>query len=178
MVIKKVVLGSESDLKLRAVATALKSLGVHVEPVGYKTGSGVPVQPQGMEEITRGARYRMKAVQFMYSDTDLCVGIESGIVMHMSQHWHNVACVAVLECKNAKTALAYSAHFPIPAWAVNRALEEKTDLGRVFQNLSSGSEKDPMRWLSNGTILREHLISQAVQCALVEILCHENYQKR
>lgn len=176
MAISKVVLGSESDTKRRAVAAALKTLGIDVDIAGYKTESGVSAQPQGINEITRGATNRMGAVQRVHPDADLCIGIESGIIEEFGR-WFDIACVAVLEPKNARTALSYSAHFPIPAWMVTLALFKKTDLGNVARDLVGGGEKDPIALLSNGTIFREHLVGHAVQYALVEILYPENYRK-
>lgn len=175
MAIKKVILGSESELKLRAVTRALNGLGVHSETIGYKTGSGVSVQPQGMREIFRGATNRAMMVRGAYPDADLWIGIESGIVCEFAC-WYDLAGVVVVG-PGGKSTSSCSAHFPIPSWMVARALLKETDLGNVVKDLVGGGEKDPMVWLSNSAIFREHLIDQAVRCALMEILYPENYQE-
>lgn len=176
MAIKKVVMGSESDSERRAVAAALKALGIDVAPIDYKIEADVSVQPQGMLQITFGAGRRMEKVRGMHPDADLCIGIESGVV-HESWGWDAVTCAVIWEHGNPFKKLAHSAHFPIPSWMVLRALSQGTDIGAVAKDLASGGEKDPMAWLSQGTVLRETLLTQALLCALVEIVYPENYRE-
>ena len=59
------------------------------------------------------------------------------------------------------------------------AVSNKTtsDIGIITQKLADGGEKDAMKYLSLGTVHREELLTQAIQCALAPIQFPNRYQK-
>lgn len=177
MQIRKVVVGSESAIKSRAVKAALKAIGFNdIEPVRCKVESGVSVQPFGKREMGVGARRRAVEAYKIHPDADLYIGIENGLVKEEGQ-WFDPCCVAVFFGGRNDYTLAFSAHFPVPKWIVDRVKERQSEMGVVIQELADGGEKDPMKWFSCDTVNREALIAQAVQCALLEIVFPERYRE-
>jgi len=190
MQVQKVVVGSESSIKLRAVKAALKAVGFDIEPIGCKAESGIPAQPIGKSLMTTGAISRAKNARRLHPDANLYIGIENGLVLEggsswyesgyifqNSDRWYDPACVAVLVSGSDVPSIAFSAHFPIPRWIVERVTDKKSEMGFVIQELAGGGEKDPMKWLSHDTIPREELLAQAVHCALLEIVFPERYRE-
>ena len=170
----RVVVGTESALKLRAVESALNTLALNAVVQGRKTESGVPDQPVGFEQIQIGASSRA-AEALAYLKVDLGIGIESGLVQ-VDGSWYDPPCVAVLT-KEGAASVAFGAFLPIPAWAVEEIRAKNTELGHVVQRRAGGGEKDPHIYFSNKSVKREQVIEQAVLCALSPIICAARYQE-
>lgn len=168
-----VAVGTESALKIRAVKAAFEGFGQEVIIFSCKAESGVGIQPVGTEEMENGATNRAQWAQQQYPDADLYIGIESGLVQQNWQ-WFDPACVVVLTCGGGHF-VAFGAYFPIPTWMAKQTINEKTELGEVVKKLAGGGEKDPMKYLSAGTIPREQLLAQAIQCALTPFLHAQRY---
>lgn len=176
MDIKNVIVGTESALKLRAVEAALSALGFHVKPIGCKAESNVNVQPIGKKEMETGAINRAQHARLLHPSANLYIGIESGLVYELNR-WYDSACTVVIAGNNNTPHIAFGAHFPIPVWMVMQVVRRNSGLGTIIRELAGGGEKDPMKWLSGSTILREQLLSQAVHCALVQILYAERFKE-
>jgi len=174
--IHKVIVGTESALKLRAVKAAFEGLGHEVEVVPCKAESGIGIQPIGTEEMIQGASNRAEWARSGDIDQTAryCIGIENGLVQ-LNGLWFDPTCVVIVQ-RGGRRGIAFGAHFPIPRWVVDRVLDEKTELGEVVKRLAGGGEKDPMKYFSEDKIAREHLLAQAIQCALVPLLYHDRYQ--
>lgn len=176
MNVRRVVVGSDSKIKLRAVAAAFKVFGCDITPIDCKVPSFVPAQPKGKPTMKKGAVNRAKNAQKLIHGADLYIGIESGLIRKFGR-WYNPACVAVLTSKNDRPIIVFGDYFPIPKWLVARISAQKSDIGHVIREITGSHEKDPMKWLSKGVILREHLLSQTVACALVQIFCSDQYKR-
>ncbi len=172
----KVIVGSESALKLRAVAAAFDAASIKDAVVtGVAVESGVGIQPVGTRQMEDGARARARNADTVQPGADYYIGIENGLV-HQNDRWFDPTCV-VVRAADGRESTAFGAYFPIPEWMATRTLERKSELGEVVKELAGGGEKDPMKYLSQGTIPREELLSQAVHCALAPILNRGHYKE-
>ncbi|MBU6490856.1 DUF84 family protein [Patescibacteria group bacterium] len=163
-----VVVCSKSPLKIRAVDVTFQMLGLGAEIISRDTESGVGIQPIGLDAMETGARNRVQNVEQLRQDpADFYIGIECGLVCR-NDNWFVSHCVFAR--REEKESIAFGSFFPIPVWMKTRAIEQKSCLGRVARELAGGGEKDPERYLSQESILREQIISQAVLCALVPLL--------
>ena len=174
MNIQVVAVGTESELKIRAVERTFRLLDLAVQILSCRAESRVGIQPVGMRNMENGARNRVKDAKRHHPNADLYIGIENGLV-HQNDRWFDPTCVFVL-AREGWTSVAFGAFFPIPEWIVTKTLQEKTELGEVIKVLAGGGEKDPMKYLSEGTLPREELLSQAVHCALAPILFSHRYK--
>ena len=173
----KVVVGSASQLKIDAVASAFASLrikGVVVDGVAVE--SSVDDQPFDLAQMEIGARTRARNAKVLSPGADYYIGIENGIVMESIEDWFDVPCVVVHDAEG-RESVAYGAHFPIPQWAVDRTIHRDSELGVIVQELAGGGEKDPMTYFSGGTVSREAILTQAVCCALAPFLNPERYKE-
>src|SRR5690554_1310689 len=76
----RVVLGSESPAKRRAVEEALKQLyGREITVTTTAAGSGVRAQPWGEEETRRGALNRARGALELDPEAQIALGIEAGV---------------------------------------------------------------------------------------------------
>ena len=174
----QIVLGSTSKLKARAVKAACRLWKLNVTVITCKSPSGVSIQPRGKEKITAGALQRAKGAQEQFPNKELWVGMQSGFIQDTGERWWSSTCVVVLRREPAdKPIVVYSDHFPIPSWIVLEVIREWTELGKATQKYGGGEEKDPMNYFSGGVIRREHLLAQAVACALAPIVRADLYEK-
>ena len=151
----RVVIGSESRIKVAAVANALMACGVRDAICdGVAAESGVPAQPKGLVEGETGARNRVVHATALKPGADYYVAIENCIVAMNELHCFDVPCVVVRNAAGAE-AVVYGTFFPIPQWAVLRVNERGSELGVIVQELAGGGEKDPMVYFSNGTVSRD-----------------------
>lgn len=172
----KIVLGTTSELKIRATKTALLKLGVDAEVVGLKTDSSVSDQPFGMEEILEGAANRAKKA-LSEAQADLGIGIENGIIkIDELERWAEVPAVVAVSSDGTKS-FSLGVTYPLPDWAVEDIKKNNSELGFIIQKLDPRSEKDPIKYFSADTIKREETLSEAIVCALIEIFHNEKYQK-
>lgn len=173
----QIVLGSTSKLKVRAVEAACRLWKLRATVLACKTPSGVSIQPRGKEKTTAGALQRAKGAREKYPDGQLWIGMQSGFIQDTGERWWSATCVAILRRDQAdKPVVVYSDHFPIPAWIAHEVIREWTELGKATQKYGGGEEKDPMNYFSGGVIRREHLLAQAVACALAPIVRADLYE--
>src|SRR5258707_11102823 len=74
----KIVVGSQSAIKIKAVRDALSELGIDAEVVGVKAASNVPEQPLNDEGI-KGARNRVVHARQLDLTGDVYLAIENFI---------------------------------------------------------------------------------------------------
>lgn len=172
----KVVVGTESALKLRATGAAFVHCGFDAEIIGCKVDSGISVQPFGLEEMECGARNRFLEARKQHLDGDFFVGIESGLVQGIRGAWFDVICVMVASKAARVSSPAYSTYFPIPTWIVDYIKMENCELGAVAQKLAGGGEKDVLKHLSNGLFRREDQLQHTIIAALIPLLHWDRYR--
>ena len=172
--INEVVVGTESALKIRAVTIVLEALDSKAAIVPCKVDSGVGIQPVGTRIMEDGARGRVHHAKKLHPNADLYIGIENGLVKQNGR-WFNPTCVFILT-RNSWESTALSAYFPIPEWIVNKTRKQKSEPGEIIKELAGGGEKDPILYLSENSISREELLSQAILCALAPIFFSHRYK--
>lgn len=172
----KIVLGTTSDLKIRAAKEAFKILGINPEIITVKSESGVANQPFGLDQILTGAKNRAKnALQLHLAD--LGIGIENGIIkIDQINKWMETLAVAVID-GDGKESFALGSAYPLPDWVVKKIHNENSELGHVIQKLDPKLDKDPINYFSDGKIKREDTITQAIVFAMLEIVNGNQYVK-
>ncbi len=170
----KIAIGTTSELKVRALKSAVAKIDLDAEIIPHKTDSGVSAQPFGYDEIILGATNR--AMQCKKDlDHDISLSVESGLVK-IGDDYFDIACVCAIS-KDGNKSFTYSAGYFVPEWMIREIKENKTELGFITQRLSGDTDKDPLKYFSGGKIKREELLSQAIEIALVKTLNEEKYQK-
>ncbi len=169
----KVIIGTTSELKVRALKNALAKLKIESEIVPLKTASGVSNQPFGYEEMTKGAKNRAEAA-FVIRDAEISLGVENGLV-EIEGNYFDIACIYIKTKDD--NSISYSAGYYTPGWIIEEIKEKNTEYGQITQRLSGDSEKDPLKYFSEGVIKREELLSQAIEIALIKIFNKEKYLK-
>jgi inosine/xanthosine triphosphatase len=174
----KVAVGTDSALKIRALRAALAALGYEAEVLFGKAESGVNMQPVGLDEMERGARNRAAYASKEHSEAQFYVCIENGLVQQ-SGRWYDPTCIVVLTSWGGEESVAFGAFFPVPTWIAEKAASDKTntDIGIIVQGLAGGGEKDAMKYLSEGTVHREELLAEAIECAFTPIRFPNRYQE-
>lgn len=166
----KIAVGTESALKIRAVETVMDKHNILTRIVPVKAESLVGDQPIGLSQMQTGARNRALHARRILDDGDCYIGIENGLVPQGGQ-WFDPTCIVIITSRGEEF-VSFGAFFPIPDWMVSKVIGEETELGEVVRTLdgNTSQEKDPMNYFSEGTVLREELLSQAIQCAFVPLL--------
>src|SRR5665213_1464250 len=174
----KVAVGTDSALKIRALQAALATLGYGAKVLFGKAESGVNMQPVGLDEMEQGARNRAVWALKEHPEAQFYVGIENGLVQQ-SERWYDPACIVVLISGSNEESVAFGAFFPVPIWIAQKASSDKTntDIGIIVQGLAGGGEKDAMKYLSEGTVHREELLTEAIECAFAPIRFPNRYQE-
>ena len=170
----KIAIGTTSELKVRALKTAMGRLGIEAEVIQLKTDSKVSPQPFGYDEIILGATNRSTQCKDELNP-DISISVESGLVK-TGGNYFDIACVCAISIDGRKS-FAYSSGYFVPEWMINEIKEEKTELGLITQKLSGDLDKDPLKYFSGGAIKREELLSQAIVLVLNKLFNEGKYIK-
>jgi non-canonical (house-cleaning) NTP pyrophosphatase len=156
-----VAIGSESALKVRALKQALVQLQASATVDPLAVTSGVSDQPIGVEEITIGAYTRARnAYNFRSARPIIAIGIENGVTEYRGTYFDVPAVAAVTQDHEWCT---YGSAIPLPADIARAVIDNREELGRViWQYFPDVNEKDPVRALTGGALLREQVLSQAL----------------
>lgn len=172
----KIVIGTTSDLKIRATKEAFRILKIEPDIITEKSDSEVPDQPFGIEQIIQGAGNRARNA-LKSTSADLGIGIENGIIrIEQADKWMETLAVVVAS-NDGKISVGLGSAYPVPDWAVEIIKQDDTELGKVIQGLNPDLEKDPINYFSNGNIKREETITQAVVSTMLEFLNADKYSK-
>lgn len=197
--VRRVEVGSTNRPKVAAVRAALRPFAPRARVSGRAVESGVPEQPVGFEEITRGAGNRARAA--LAAGGDLGVGIEDGLVAvtsaaegHPSQEnprpgapvdpHLNLGCAVVTD--GFRTGVGFSSGFAYPPGITATAVRERAPIGalfdRLWQSRRGGSAGAPsgrgignVGKLSGGVLTRQEYGRHAVVCALLRFLHPDLY---
>jgi non-canonical (house-cleaning) NTP pyrophosphatase len=126
----KVVLASESKVKIAAVQKAFSDTSIELVPISVP--SHVSEQPFDDETLT-GAFNRLNAAQLTVPDADMYIAIENGI-FEEDGHFVDRAIVAITHNGN-EPSITYSEGVRFPAEAVAEAKQkgfDKTTVGKVM----------------------------------------------
>lgn len=176
----KIVVGTTSALKLRAVQNAFIRAGITAEITGHKVKSDVPKQPFSEKEIVAGATNRAQNALTKDKCADYGLGIESGIALKNKKYFELAACIIVNQ-KGEIVGEAFSAAVETPAKVVHLIKANDSEAGIVVQELvllqGRLIEKDPLFWYSDRRMSRNKILEDAIFLALTrEFLNPEAYK--
>lgn len=166
----RIVLGSTSPAKLRAVQEALASLyGRAVAVEGVPAPSGVPDQPWGEEQTRQGALNRATAALEAAPGAGLALGIEAGVSEEPGWPLWTFAWVVAL-ARDGRRGAARSATFGVPE-ALAAGVREGNELGEALDaayGLTRAKDgPGAVGVLTRGLIDRPELYRTAVLLALM-----------
>lgn len=169
--------GSTSEHKTRAVVEACLRLGLNASVVSVSVKSRVADQPSYAAEILTGAHNR--ATSAWNGESDLAVGIESGIVSFAGTYM-DVAVVAVKT--ETRHYYSTSAGFPFceedVAEARRRGFSANT-IGQVMAERITGCDPtDGVSHVTGSRMSRAELLEQAVRLALSQWLESSRQEER
>jgi non-canonical (house-cleaning) NTP pyrophosphatase len=142
---KRVIVGSESPIKLEAVRAGF---GPGFEVVGVDVESGVPDQPFGIETIQYGATNRCRRSAIADPTGDIFIGIESGIVHNGFETWFDSAAIA--HCRRrGKITVDYTDKLVIPDKYIELVRMATCTIGQAVESCLGGDPKDPHSMLSD-----------------------------
>jgi non-canonical (house-cleaning) NTP pyrophosphatase len=139
----KLVLGSTSAVKIKALEAALAAFGASVELVPVKASSGAPEQPMGAE-TSQGAKNRMASAQQLCPDGDFFIAIENGIFFENGQ-WLDRAVVTCQSADQKNFFIAYSDGVQFPAQAVETARQrgfQEWTVGKIMMEMGIVQQHD------------------------------------
>ena len=144
-----IILGSKNPVKLRAVQEVLASIPFFTSAVihAVEVPSGVPDQPQGLEETILGARNRSQAA-FLHGDWG--IGLESGIIpvpLTRTGYMNLTACV-IFDGTTLHTGLGPA--FELPREVTDRVTGSGLELDQAVQ--ASGMSDNPRIGYHQGII--------------------------
>ena len=128
----KIIVGSQSQVKLDAVNGALKMLGIEAEVVGVKAKSNVAEQPMD-DETLQGARNRARHSRELAADGDLYLAIENGVFTEGDRFVNKAVVMAI--AKDGTETLATSDGVEFPKASVEEARKRgfaTTTVGQVM----------------------------------------------
>jgi len=172
----KIVIGSESKIKINAVRKAIKAVFENHKAFGIK-GINVPSmvcqQPIGWEETYLGARNRAQQAIKLDPKATLSIGIENGIFLIPNQmpgaeeFWIDQAFVVMFVKKSSKYFLASSAGLRVPTLLAKKVLQigqNKTTIGRMIHlTIPEAPPDDPHSYLTKGKLAREDILAQTLE---------------
>ncbi len=172
----KIILGSKSELKRKAVEHALQAAGLQqVEVVCIDTESGVNPQPVEELEIATGARNRALAAR-AHDSTAYALGIESGLIH--PREWADIAYL-VLIAPDGNEFVARTACVTIPDEIVeeSRASGFQKTAGQVLADKHGCNHYDPHAFLTEGKWSRRMLLTRELATLFLESVNHPYYHR-
>jgi inosine/xanthosine triphosphatase len=118
---QQVVVGSTNPVKVAAVRAVLHRRWPQCVVTGIAVASGVPAQPFGDEETQAGARERARRALVEWSQADLAVGVEGGVV-HVHGGGLRTCAWAVALDRTGQEGLGGSLSMPLPDAVAQRVL--------------------------------------------------------
>jgi non-canonical (house-cleaning) NTP pyrophosphatase len=171
----KFLLGSASDRKLETVKHVILSMNIDGNVKGHEVPSGVPPTPWDADTKT-GARNRAINCRQLEPATEMCVGLESGLVIRYGDAYEEAwACVINL---SGKEFLGYSSGLRLPQVIVdtmNLTGKGHNDVMRELRQEKGllGTEKDTWGDYTGGQLLRNTSLEEALRNALIQALASE-----
>lgn len=126
----KIVVGSENQLKVKAVEDVVSQYFHDVHISGREVPPGVSTQPISLDETIRGAINRAKGA---FKDCDLSVGIETGLfeVSYTETGYMNISACAIYN--GEKIHIGLSSAFECPMQVTYYMIHERLDMNQAIQ---------------------------------------------
>jgi inosine/xanthosine triphosphatase len=172
----KVIVGSKNPVKLNATKNILTKIYGVIEVISINVDSGVPDQPFGLDETIKGAVNRAKKAY--REDTDLSVGIESGLMEtpdtitgYIDLQW-----CAIFD--GNRVTLGVSSGFEYPPEVVKEVLKG-VEVGDVMDRITGvrdlGTKKGAVSHLSRDMLDRTENTEQCVLTAMIPRMNEDMY---
>ncbi len=166
-IMREIVLGSESQIKIAALRKACGALALDVGITAVETDSGQPPQPDGFNQILDGAMTRATGARSSCVKPDcLAVGIENGLVRHNGVAV-DLAIIVVLD--GERTVVTTSQGIMMPSEVVKDALAFNTTVGALLGRRFGAVPDDPHSYLTQHATSREKLLTEALITALRQL---------
>jgi len=166
----RIVLGSTSASKLRAVRAVCGRAFPDATVEAREVSTGVAAQPGSEDETIRGARSRAREARSR-ADADLGIGLEGGVFRDAHGLWL-CAWAAVVD-RAGREGLASGVRFPLPSWIAARALAGE-ELGAIVDACLDQPEAHEtlgaVGLLTRGLLDRQAALEQALLAALAPFL--------
>lgn len=170
----KIIVGSKNNVKIDAVKEILVEYPdfKNSEVVSVDVSSDVSDQPKSIDETIKGAINRAKN---SFSDCDLAIGIESGLmkVPNTKTGYMDVTACAIYD--GNKIHLGLSSCFEYPINITKMVLDEGINISQAFHksglsnNPNLGSYEGAIGFLTKGRVLRRDYTKQAIYMALIHL---------
>ena len=159
----KVVLSSESPIKLKATSLALREYNLRYQVIGFKTKSGVSEQPFSIEETYHGAQNRLEDLKVKATDINakFFISIESGDAKLLENHNYFGLSVCIID-DGTKQVMTTLTDIEFPKEMTDLIPSVYADLGVLVQEKYGAKTKDPYVYITNGKLNREKLIFDVV----------------
>ncbi|WP_309573251.1 inosine/xanthosine triphosphatase [Deinococcus sp.] len=173
-----VVVGSTNPAKVKAVRTVFAGLDMDLDVRGVAAASGVPEQPLGVPQTTRGAINRARAALRAEGAT-WGVGLEGGVRFAGHAAWLFGVVAAVRPGATVHTTR--SAELRLPAFVAAR-LRAGEELGPVMDDVLGTVDikkgVGTVGALTRRLVTRPQVWSQAVALAIAPLITPELYDLR
>jgi inosine/xanthosine triphosphatase len=174
----QIVVGSRNPVKIQCVRTGFEKMfpQVRYELQAVEVPSGVSVQPEGSEEMLRGAHNRAEAARSLIPQADYWVGIEGGTEddgMDMQAY----AWVVVLSPHGIGKGRTGAFYLPKAIADLVRQGKELGEADDIFFGRSNSKQANGAIGLLTGDALdRTRYYEQAVMMALIPFKNPDLYQ--
>ena len=167
-----IALGSASKRKIATVEKFLKEFFPDLTLRGAEVSSGVSETPHD-QETKKGAHNRAIQVRILYPDSDLCIGLESGLVQRYSELYEEAwACIL---SKEGKSYFGYSSGLKVPNTLVTEMKKgtPHAELMNRFDQLLGIQTKDTWGSYSGKLLSRDTSLQEALRNALIQVIAGE-----
>jgi inosine/xanthosine triphosphatase len=162
---------SMNELKINAVSKGLSSLGGKYNVTGMKSSSDVPDQPVGLKEIFDGASNRIENLKFELDKSyEFIVSLENGLIAVDDYDIYLDVGVCIIENSKGEKQYSTSGGTSIPTEVVKDVLNSDSEIGEYVRKNMKISTKDGVSAFTNGHILRENLLAEAVKTCYAKFL--------
>lgn len=159
----KVVLASQSPIKVKATSLALREYNLRYQVIGFNTDSGINEQPFSIEETYTGAKNRLEDLKFKAKDINakFFISIESGDSKLLEFHNYFGLSVCIVD-NGKKQVMTTLTDIEFPKEMTDLVPRVYPDLGVLVQEKYGAKTKDPYVYITNGKLNREKLIFDVV----------------
>jgi len=174
-----IFVASTGEQKLNSVRQACEYVfpDKHLNVGGQRAKSSINEQPEGFEEIIKGALNRLKDLKKIIAGIryDLLVAIENGIYSVKTdgkEEWFDLAWI-VIEDDRGNQHYGHSIGIEFPEAAVAEARRrgfDTTTVGAVLSEWEQSNSKDPQSRLTSFIKNRESILEESIRIVLTQFL--------
>lgn len=162
-------MSTESVIKHRAAARAMRRAGVPVRVAGKKVDSGVSEQPYSLAETYEGAMNRHANLKKLGRKADYYATIESGVDAVHTNHGVFGCTVSVIEKSDGMQKIGVDYDIEFPKDMTDRVPSKYADFGMLVQQEYGSKYKDPITYITGGALTRAKLMESALVNVAVQL---------